>query len=116
MQLYDYTTTKVVSVCNGRSGGGQWQWLASGGGSVQRSGGGTELRNRLKSKIRQRYILTDDRTTFISNMAAIRGEGTPLKIVKIFSVHFFDMTNPHKIFEHSRIRNGEKRSQTYVFP
>ena len=49
--------------------------------------------------------------TFISNMAAIRGEESPLKI---FSVHFFDMTNPQTNFKLSlKIINGEKRSHTY---
>ena len=36
--------------------------------------------------------------------------------MKICSVHFFDMTNPPKNVKLSKIRDGEKRSQTYVFP
>ena len=60
--------------------------------------------------------LAGKKVTFLSNMAAIRGEKTPLKIWKIFSIHFFYITNPHTNFQLSKIRNGEKRSQTTVFP
>ena len=48
------------------------------------------------------------KVTFISNVAAIRGEETTLKIRKIFSVHFFYMTKPQKNFKLSKLRNGEK--------
>ena len=49
-------------------------------------------------------------------MAAIRGEKKPLKIWKIFLVHFFDMTNPHKNCQHSKIRNGEKKVSDLCVP
>ena len=48
-------------------------------------------------------------------MAAIRGEETPLKIRKIFSA-FFLHVQPTKNVKLFKLRNGEKRSQTYVFP
>ena len=53
------------------------------------------------------------RLFFLSNMAAIRGEKTPLKI---FSVNFVDMTNPHKNVQHSKRRNGEKKVSDFRVP
>ena len=56
------------------------------------------------------------KVTFLYNMAAVRGEKTPLKIFKIFSIHFFDITNPHTNFQLSKIRNGEKKVSDYCVP
>ena len=50
---------------------------------------------------------------FLSNMAAIRGEKTPLKIWKIFSIHFFDITNPHTNFQLSKDKKWRKKVSDY---
>ena len=44
------------------------------------------------------------------------GEETPLKFEKYFQSIFLTWLTHKKTFKHSKIRNGEKRSPTYVFP